>query len=231
MYKKSIAQILMVTILMQSCVGYQKVPVSIQQTIGKGEVKVEFDTGKKTKFKYIKLVDGEYFGVRKGYSKEHLWKIDGSNSSFYLLDNPYKVWIRLYDNTKIKGVLFEVGDSSIWVADSDKVNVSNDGNYSDRIGKALEYSISDIQSISVRSSGKLGRGAGKGAIIGLALGSLWFLAADGWIGLAAFMMGITGVAGALFGTLFSTNKENFDIYGSHEKYKSYQEKLHRYSIN
>ena len=231
MRKRSIAQILIISILIQSCVGYQKVPVAVQQAVNKGKVKVEFDSGKKTKFKYLKLIDGQYFGVRKGYANEHLWKIDENNSSFYLSKNLFRVWITLNNNTKIKGVLHEVGDSSIWVTDSDLVNATNGSKYSSGNDKGIEYFIGDVKKIKVRSVGQVGRGAARGAIIGFALGSLWFLAADGWIGLAAFMMGITGVTGTLLGTLFSSTKNNFDIYGDLEKFKVCREELSSYAVN
>jgi hypothetical protein len=228
--KKSISIVLLATILLQSCAAYQKTSVPIHQTVGRGEVKVKYNTGKEYKFKNIKLVDGEYYGVRSGFSSsEHLMKIDNTISSFYLKESVFRVWITLKDNTQIKGVLYEVSDSSIWVAASIGVYPNKRKNYESYGYKKTEYSISHIQSINTRSLGKVGRGAGVGAAIPIALAPLIFLAGDE-APYAALLIVPFAILGVTLGAVMASPKEGFYISGSLERYKSYQQKLRKYSI-
>ena len=62
--KKSISIVLLATILLQSCVVYQKAPVPISESIEKGKAKVITKTGTKFKFKNIILEDEKYFGIQ-----------------------------------------------------------------------------------------------------------------------------------------------------------------------
>lgn len=98
--KKLIAIFILVNILLQSCVVYQQTSVSIENSVLKGSAKVINDSGHESQFKEIKYVDNNYFGVRKGYSNEHLLKLDSTKiSHVYLKDikktKNRKLWISL----------------------------------------------------------------------------------------------------------------------------------------
>jgi hypothetical protein len=60
---KTITYILIVFILCQSCVVYQKTPVPLSESYDKGKVKVITNTDEKLKFKKIIQKDSIYYGV------------------------------------------------------------------------------------------------------------------------------------------------------------------------
>ena len=86
---KSISLFLLVLILSQSCVIYQKNPVSISESTNKGKVKIVRTNGEKVALKSLEydFLNGTYWGLRKGYSKDHRYKIDPTQvTEVYLID-------------------------------------------------------------------------------------------------------------------------------------------------
>ena len=85
MKKKNIPCLLIVLMLTQSCVVYQKTPVPIDQAYNKGKVKVVNTLGSKLFFKNMVLEDKTYFGIQ-GKNKTKT-KIDTAQvSAIYLKD-------------------------------------------------------------------------------------------------------------------------------------------------
>ena len=87
MNKQSISIVLLATILLQSCVIYQKTPVSISESTNKGKVKIVRTNGEKVALKGMVYDNGTYWGLRKGYSKDHRYKIDPTQvAEVYIID-------------------------------------------------------------------------------------------------------------------------------------------------
>ena len=87
MNKQSISIVLLATILLQSCVIYQKTPVSISESTNKGKVKIVRTNGEKVALKGMVYDNGTYWGLRKGYSKDHRYKIDATQvAEVYIID-------------------------------------------------------------------------------------------------------------------------------------------------
>ncbi len=85
--KKAISLFLLVLILSQSCVIYQKTPVSISESTNKGKVKIVKTNGEKVALKGMVYDNGTYWGLRKGYSKDHEYKIDPAQvAEVYVID-------------------------------------------------------------------------------------------------------------------------------------------------
>ena len=63
MKKQTIAQILLITILAQSCVAYKNTAISLDQAIDQGRVKVISKEGRKTRLQSISKENGNYYGV------------------------------------------------------------------------------------------------------------------------------------------------------------------------
>ena len=238
MKKRTIAYLLTVLILSQSCAVYQKTSVPLESAVDKGKVKVIGD--KKTrKYDNIILKGAMYYGVSSiethpGNIIEINQPIDTTTTSeIYLTKNlVYRVWVRQNNRTKnFKGVLYDVKDSTIVVASLLKLE-----DYKTQPFKTNEFSIKDIEKIKVRRVNKIGRSAGIGAGIGavggftLSLvafqeGSLFSREAEALI-VASLLGGLMGIIGALVGTI----KHKIIIDGSMENYNKNKYQLKRYSI-
>jgi len=83
MKKQLISIALLATILLQSCVAYQKTSISLDEAKNKGKVKVMRRTGNYSKFKNIHMEDGVYYGNIN--NKEVLLKVS-QFSAIYLED-------------------------------------------------------------------------------------------------------------------------------------------------
>lgn len=62
--KKSVSFVLLAVILLQSCVVYQKTPVSLDQAYDKSAAKVVSLKGKEVKYQNIKLENNAYYGIK-----------------------------------------------------------------------------------------------------------------------------------------------------------------------
>ena len=67
--KKPISIVLLATMLLQSCVVYQKTPISLSESYDKGNVKVITKTDKKLKFNKIIQKDSLYYGFNRKKQK------------------------------------------------------------------------------------------------------------------------------------------------------------------
>ena len=65
MKKQSISIVLLATILLQSCVAYQKTSVSLDSAVDKGKVKVVKTSGNEFRFKNIYIKNNIYYGDAK----------------------------------------------------------------------------------------------------------------------------------------------------------------------
>lgn len=135
----------------------------------------------------------------------------------------YKTWIKLNNNPQIvKGVIYEVGDSSIFVAES----LLYPG--------TTEYSFSNIDILKVRRDKSIYRGAIAGSAIGGGVGIATGVALAGEAGVFTGVISIySGFAFALFGggigILAGTIKDRFPINSSFENFEKYRSPLLNYS--
>jgi len=83
--KKSISFILFATILLQSCVAYQKTSVSLNEAENKGKVKVTTTLGNNLEFFNIDFRDSVYYGDY-GKSRDEIALDSAQISSIYLQD-------------------------------------------------------------------------------------------------------------------------------------------------
>ena len=90
MKKKNISVLLLATILLQSCVAYQKTSVPLDVASNNGYVKVTNTIGKSFEFHHIESTDSIYYGVRKGERT----KLDEAQLiGIYLQDKKKSTWL------------------------------------------------------------------------------------------------------------------------------------------
>lgn len=65
--KKKLALALVFLVSIQSCVVYQKTPVSLSKAYDQGQVKVKGYSGRTMTFNNISFEDGVYFGIDKDF--------------------------------------------------------------------------------------------------------------------------------------------------------------------
>lgn len=80
-YLRTIASILVLLILLQSCTVYRKTPISLNQAIeSESEVKVKTIMNAKTfKFNRISEENGNFYGIKKGEDKIVKTPLDSKN--------------------------------------------------------------------------------------------------------------------------------------------------------
>ena len=81
---QSISIVLLVTILLQSCVVYQKTSVSLNEAYDRGNVKIKSTNGKNKKYTNIIMEDSIYYGVQDWHNKLPI--LPASIDSIYLKD-------------------------------------------------------------------------------------------------------------------------------------------------
>lgn len=101
--KKSISVTLLAIILLQSCVIYQNTPVSLEEVLDKGKVKVE-KNGKKLYFNNIIWDENSYYGVTSTYNM-----LLDSTVSVYLQYIPYST----IGQDKVGSIGFGLGGASV----------------------------------------------------------------------------------------------------------------------
>ncbi len=135
----------------------------------------------------------------------------------------YKTWIKLNNSPQIvKGVIYEVGDSSIFVTGSPL--------YPD----TREYSFSNINLLKVRRDKSIARGAIAGSAIGAGFGIITAVDLAGGAGFftgvwSAIMGSGFAVLGGGIGILAGTIKDRFPINRSFENFEKYRSPLLNYS--
>jgi hypothetical protein len=152
----------------------------------------------------------------------------------------YRTWISLNSEPfNIKGVLYEIKDSSILVSSSVKIN-----DYSTNKFEIVKLNITNIETIRTRRNNNIGRGILIGTITGFAVGSLiGFISGDdppcdgGWYcfslsaGEKALGLGFPlAVVGSVIGASIGSIKVRIPINGSIDSYNSSKNKLRKHSI-
>ena len=91
--KKSVSFILLATILLESCVFYQKTAVSLKEAQGMGKAKLTTTHGQVYIFNTIILRDSLYFGVNKNHQQV---LNEGQISSIYLQNMKKSILVTRY---------------------------------------------------------------------------------------------------------------------------------------
>ena len=144
----------------------------------------------------------------------------------------YRTWVSLKsDPYKIKGVLYEIKDSSIFISNS---MVKKD--YSIDRFEVVEIQINNILKIKIRRKNSMLNGIWIGALSGFVVGGVLGLMSDDSDYMSSEGMAIYGGAffagiGAGVGGLFGLLKIGIPINGSMDNYNRNKDKLKKYSIN
>ena len=100
--KKSVSLVLLATILLQSCVVYQKTPVPLSESYDKGNVKVITKTDKKLQFNKIIQKDSLHYGFNRK-------KLKNDYGEFEWVE--YREYI---DESMIESIYLKNGTKSGW---------------------------------------------------------------------------------------------------------------------
>ena len=148
----------------------------------------------------------------------------------------YHTWINTKkDSIKFQGILYELQDSSILVANSLIVKNYPLGDY-----KVTKIYISEIDKIKARRTKSVGRGILIGSITGIAVGGIIGLASgddptDTWFAMTAgekaLVSGIfVGGIGAVTGLIIGSIRVKFTINGNIQDYNRQKKKMRKYSV-
>lgn len=157
------------------------------------------------------------------------------DSSIFIKDKArikiYKTWVSLNNEPfKIKGVLYELKDSSISISSSVVIEDYIENNF-----ETMNLHIYNIKSIQTRRKNSIGRGIWIGAVSGFATGGLLTLlygVGDFWdFHDGTLMAGVPlAVIGAGIGALVGSIKIEIPINGSMDRYNLKKKKLKKYSL-
>ena len=126
---------------------------------------------------------------------------------------------------RIRGILYGVKDSSILVSSSTNIKKYNSENI-----RTIRIPVNSIEKIKIRRINAIGRGAGYGLAVGFSIGMTIGLIASDDIADSAFGAALA-LPGALFGMLFNSAKDVYDINGELSVYKKHKRKLELCSIH
>jgi len=135
----------------------------------------------------------------------------------------FQTWIRLNNNPgTVKGILYEIGDSSVFVTES-----LNDNSL-------IKYRFNDIELLKVRRQKSVIRGTIAGGVLGFGSGLVIASAFAGDLGylesLVAATLGLTyGIIGVGAGALAGSVKDRFPLRNSFENLEKYRGSLQNYS--
>lgn len=142
----------------------------------------------------------------------------------------HKVWISMVNSSKIiKGNLYAVDDNAIKIIDNESFDISN----------LQIISPSQVEKISIRRKGKVGKGVWIGGLTGLGIGLVSGLVSsddsDKWFGYTPGEKAIinsifTTPIGAGIGALIALDKKVIVINGNLESYKLQMHMLRSYSL-
>lgn len=147
----------------------------------------------------------------------------------------YQVWIKPLDNSAtIKGVLYALNDSSIFISNSLLKKDYCSGNY-----WAKPILVKNVKTLKVRRKGSVGKGALTGILSGAITGIIvGFAAGDDppglfsydasqkatWAGIGFAIIGVSVGAG------IGSSSKNFQIEGRIENYSDIKDRLSKYTI-
>ena len=142
----------------------------------------------------------------------------------------YKTWVSLNKEPfKIKGVLYELKDSSTLVSNSVIIK-----DYSTNKFETINLHMNSIETIKIRRNNNIGRGVWIGAVSGFVIGGLVGLVGfqdDMMYPSTALIIGIpSAAAGAGIGALVGSFKVKIPINGDMNNYKMQKKKLKKYSF-
>jgi len=151
----------------------------------------------------------------------------------------YKTWISLRSDSKqLKGVLYEIKDSSVLFSYTTSKADYLSGNFA-----VLEIYHSDIRRIAIRRKGSVGKGAGIGAGVGLLVGALiGFASGDDPPCRTFFCLSYTAeekaagtgaallIPGAIIGAIAGAVTKNYQIKGDFNNYDRIKNTLEKYSV-
>ncbi len=143
-----------------------------------------------------------------------------------------RIWVSLKSNPyKIKGVLYEVKDSSILVSNSALKKDYSMGQF-----EVVEIQISDIRKIKIRRENSVVNGIWIGALSGFVVGGTMGLMTDDSDYFSSEATAIYGgalfsVIGAGVGGFLGLIQIGIPINGSMNNYNINKDKLRKYSIN
>lgn len=139
----------------------------------------------------------------------------------------YKTWVSLNEEPfKIKGVLYELKDSSILVSNSVIIK-----DYSTNRFETINLHMNSIETIKTRRNNGIGRGVWIGAVSGFVIGGLVGLVGFPDDPLAApFYCNIGAAAGTGIGALVGSFKVKIPINGNINNYNKQKNKLRKYSL-
>ncbi len=143
----------------------------------------------------------------------------------------FRTWVSLKsDPYKIKGVLYQIKDSSILVSNS-----ANKKDYSMGQFEVVEIQISNIRKIKIRRKNSMVNGIWIGALSGFVVGGVLGLMSDDSDYMSSEATAIYGGAffaaiGSGVGGLLGLIKIGIPINGSMDNYNISKDKLRKYSI-
>ncbi len=152
----------------------------------------------------------------------------------------YRTWISMNSEPfKIKGSLYQVNDSSVFVSNALKIQ-----DYSENRFETVELHVKDIKIIKTRKKNSVGNGALVGAISGLVFGGLIGYASGDdscppgtWCIISftaeekALMLGVPlSIVGAGLGALIGSAKIVIPINGNAITFNQNKKELRKYSI-
>ena len=144
-------------------------------------------------------------------------------------EKTYKVWVTLVDGSEEKGILYDADEQGLKILKGQSIDNPN----------VIFIEASNINVIELRRKGKVGMGAGLGALGGIAIGAaLGSAAADEDGFLSGLNEGLNiiggavigGVAGTGMGAIASSSKKVFQINNHLGIYKEQLPMLQSYSI-
>ena len=237
MKKKITSYFLLLVVLVQSCVVYQKTPVHINEATNKGTVKVESTTSRYYKFNSIIKANGEYYGIKNNYDSIRLYPEQVRN--VFLLKNEehkiYRIVIKLNNKDKVKGYLVGLEDSALVISYYRNIDFTIPNNQD-------IYTIREIDEIQFRRNGKqlkstaigLGVGFSLGAFIGYqdnkndsGTGASLITNEENVIYSGILIALIGGIIGIIAGSIYD---EEFFIDGIQWRYADVQDDLQQYVI-
>jgi len=147
----------------------------------------------------------------------------------------YNTWISFTnDSLKLKGILYELQDSSIIISNSLLIKNYPDGDF-----ELTKIYIHEIEILKTRRTKNIGRGILIGAVSGIVIGGMIGLidgddppsmfswsAGDKATFFGVFLGGIGAVTGGTIGVV----RVNFKINGNIQSYKSQKKKMQKYSL-
>ncbi len=138
-----------------------------------------------------------------------------------------RIWVSLKSNPyKIKGVLYEVKDSSILVSNSALKKDYSMGQF-----EVVEIQISDIRKIKIRRENSVVNGIWIGALSGFVVGGTIVLLEGDDVGLTIIAGPFFAAIGVGVGGFLGLIKIGIPINGSMNNYNINKDKLRKYSIN